>query len=93
MWENILNILIAAINACFGWFDRLMQAIPGAWDTIFTLITIIVISRFLLAPLVGWTFTVGSDTVQGYKNKAEFNRRTRESYNEMKFKKGKFEGL
>lgn len=63
MWENILNILIAAINACFGWFDRLMQSIPGAWDTIFTLITIIVISRFLLAPLVGWTFTVGSDKV------------------------------
>lgn len=63
MWSSVLNIIISAINACFSWFDRLMQALPGAWDTIFTLITIIVISRFLLKPLVGWTFSVGSDKV------------------------------
>lgn len=61
MWQNVLNILITAINACFGWFDRLLKSMPGSWDTIFTLITIIVISRFLLKPLVGWTFSVGSD--------------------------------
>lgn len=64
MWENVLNILIAAITSCFNWFDRIMSAIPGAWDTIFTLITIIVISRFLLGPLIGFVFSPGSDKVR-----------------------------
>lgn len=61
MWNSVLNILISAISSCFSWLDCLFNAIPGAWDTIFTLITIIVISRFLLKPVVGFVFTPGSD--------------------------------
>lgn len=60
MWNSVLNILISAITSCFSWLDRFFDAIPGAWDTIFTLITIIVISRFLLRPILG-VFSIGSD--------------------------------
>lgn len=68
MWNNVLNLLINGITSCFSWFDRMFQAIPGAWDTIFTLITIIVISRFLLKPLVGFVFSPGSDKVKKSNN-------------------------
>ena len=61
MWNNVLNILIAAISSCFSWLDRMFNAISGSWDTIFTLITIIVISRFLLKPVIGFVFNTGSD--------------------------------
>lgn len=61
MWNSVLDILIIAISSCFSWLDRMFNAIPGAWDTIFTLITIIVISRFLLQPLIGFVFNRGSD--------------------------------
>lgn len=64
MWNTILTVIINAITACFNWFDRLMQAIPGSWDTIFTLITIIIISRYLFGPLVGFVFSPGSDKVR-----------------------------
>lgn len=73
MWNTVLNFLIAGINACFGWFDRMMQGLPGSWDTIFTIITILLISRFILKPIVGWTFTSGSDKVAKKFSKKEEN--------------------
>lgn len=72
MWNSVLNVLIAAITSCFSWLDRLFNSIPGAWDTIFTLITIIVISRFLLKPVIGFVFSVGSDKAsKGNRGKSE----------------------
>lgn len=61
MWNSVLNVLIMAISSCFSWLDRLFSSISGAWDTVFTLITIIVISRFLLKPVIGFVFNAGSD--------------------------------
>ena len=84
MWNSAVKIVTDAVTACFGWFGDLLDAIPGSWDSIFTLIVIILISRSLLAPVLGFSFGVGSDTVKAHKSKAEFRRRSRESYNEMK---------
>lgn len=61
MWNAVLNLLAAGFNACFSWFDTLMKAIPGAWDTIFTLIVIFILCRFLLGPVLGVAFSGSSD--------------------------------
>ena len=61
MWNSIQEIVIAGVIACFSWLDMLFSSIPGSWSTIFTLITICVISRFLLTPLLGFKFNSGSD--------------------------------
>lgn len=92
MWTTIIDYLTTAINAVLSWTTTLFNSVPGAWDSIFTLFVIVIICRFLLGPVLGFSIGVGSDTVQGHKNKAEFRKRTRESYNEMKYSKGKFEG-
>lgn len=61
MFSTAVDICVTGINACFSWFAQIMDVMPGAWSTIFTLFTIIVICRFLLGPLVGVTFDAGSD--------------------------------
>ena len=83
MWQTVLDMIYMGFVSSFGWFTDILSAAPGAWNTIFTVFVILTLSRFLLGPLLGASFGVGSDTVQGHKNKAEFRRRSRESYNEM----------
>lgn len=61
MWNSVVNLLVSAITSCFSWFDSLMQAIPGAWNTVFTLIVIFILSRFLLGPILGVAFSGSSD--------------------------------
>lgn len=61
MWNQIVNIVTSGVTACFTWFADLMNALPGAWDTIFTIVVIILISKFLLGPLLGTDFSAGSD--------------------------------
>lgn len=61
MWNDVVNIVSSGIMVCFSWFSQLMNSLPGAWDTIFTIIVIIIISRFLLGPLLGTDFSAGSD--------------------------------
>lgn len=56
MWNEILLMFSNIINFAFNTFVTLFDAIPGAWDTVFTLIVIIMVTRFILAPL----FSVGS---------------------------------
>lgn len=61
MWNQIINIVISGVTSCFTWFSDLMNALPGAWDTIFTIVVILLISRFLLGPILGSVFGPGSD--------------------------------
>lgn len=85
MWNDVVSLVTSAVTSAFSWFQQILDAVPGAWDTIFTVFVILVISRFLLGPVLGVSFIgPGSDTAKGLKNRAEFRRRSRESYNEMK---------
>lgn len=61
MWNQIINIVTSGITACFSWFSDFMNSLPGAWDTIFTIVVILLISRFLLGPILGSVFGPGSD--------------------------------
>lgn len=61
MWNSVIEILSAAINAVISWTTTLFNAVPGAWDAIFTLFVIIIICRYLLGPVLGVAFNAGSD--------------------------------
>ena len=61
MFAAATDVVITGIKACFGWFSQIMDAMPGAWSTIFTLFTIFVICRFLLGPVLGAAFSGSSD--------------------------------
>lgn len=65
MWEFALDLVTSAVTSAFGWFSDLLNAAPGAWNTIFTVFVILAICRFLLAPVLGVTFGgKGSDRVK-----------------------------
>lgn len=61
MWNAIVNMILTACNAVWSWTEQLFDAIPGSWDTVFTVILIYIISRYLLGPLLGVAFRGGSD--------------------------------
>lgn len=71
MWNTIVNIFVGVTAQCFSWFDMFMREFDGAWGTIFTLITILVICRFLLSSIIGFTFSAGSDKVASSIRKKE----------------------
>lgn len=77
MWESVLNIIIQMLNSCFSWMISVYNAMPGAWDTVFTMFVLIMISKFLLGPIGGFAFNAGSD-VAGAINKARSNRNKKE---------------
>lgn len=56
MWNWVLNLITTAVTSAFAWFQSILNAAPGAWNAIFTLFVILVICRFLLAPVLGVTF-------------------------------------
>lgn len=53
MLIDALNICITGINAVFGWFSRLMDAIPGAFNFILAMIGVFTVYRILLVPILG----------------------------------------
>lgn len=61
MWNSVVQIIVSSVTSCFSWFDRLISAIPGSWNTIFTIIVILILARFLLGPVLGVAFSGGSD--------------------------------
>lgn len=69
MWNSVVNIVVTSVTAAFNWFGQIMDAIPGAWDTIFTIIVILILSRFLLGPILGAAFSGSSDQAQIRKMK------------------------
>ncbi len=64
MWQNVLDLVYSAVVSAFGWFQQILDAAPGAWNTIFTIFVIFALSRFLLGPLLGVTFSGQSDQAQ-----------------------------
>lgn len=68
MWNDAVNLVVYAVVSAFGWFQQILDAVPGAWDAIFTIFSIFVVSRFLLAPVLGVAFGgLGSDRVKKKK--------------------------
>lgn len=61
MWNTVVDIVVTAVLSCFDWLNALFDAIPGAWNTIFTIIVILLLARFMLGPILGAMFSVGSD--------------------------------
>lgn len=61
MWQTVLDLIYNAVLSAFGWFQQILDAAPGAWSSIFTLFVILVLSRFLLGPLLGVAFSGQSD--------------------------------
>lgn len=59
MWTSVVQIIVDSVSQAFDWFNSLILSIPGAWDTVFTIIVILLLSRFLLGPLLGAAFRVG----------------------------------
>lgn len=64
MWNSVVNIVVTSVGAAFNWYGQIMDAVPGAWDTIFTIIVILILSRFLLGPILGAAFSGSSDQAQ-----------------------------
>ena len=61
MWQTVLDLIYNAVVSSFGWFQQILDAAPGAWSSFFTLFVILVLSRFLLGPLLGVAFSGQSD--------------------------------
>ena len=70
MWNFAVEIVTSSVASAFGWFQQILDAAPGAWDTIFTVFVILVISRFLLAPVLGVAFG-GRGSDRAKKNKGD----------------------
>lgn len=65
LWNTIVDMLYTSVVSAFGWFQQILDSAPGAWNAIFTLFVVIVIFRFLLAPLLGVYMSGGSDYAAG----------------------------
>lgn len=61
MWETVIDMLVTAVTAAFNWMSAFFNAAPGSWDALFTLFVIVILSRFLLGPLLGVAFGGRSD--------------------------------
>lgn len=53
MWDQILRSLRLAIALCWNWFFRIFQVIPGAFDAVYIVIMIAIISKIIISPLLG----------------------------------------
>ena len=61
MWSFVVDSLVSLFGSIFSWVTSIFNAIPGSWDTLFTLFVIFMIARFLLGPVLGFAFSAGSD--------------------------------
>lgn len=70
MWNYTVELCSHAVISAFGWFQQILDAAPGAWNAIFTMFAIFVVSRFLLGPVLGASFSGQSDraTIKAMKH-------------------------
>lgn len=61
MWNYIIDMLSDAVVAAFSWFAQILNAAPGSWDTYLYIFLVLIAIRFLLYPLLGAAFSLGSD--------------------------------
>lgn len=73
MWEFVLDLISSAVISAFGWFSQILDAAPGAWDSIFTLFVIVILSRFLLGPILGVLFSGGIGSDKAKKSRGDDN--------------------
>lgn len=80
MWNSVVDLIVTSVGACFDWFGSVFSAIPGAWNTVFTIIVIFILSRFLLGPVLGAAFTGRSDQakIARYKKEKRLRDKARE---------------
>ena len=64
MWNTIVEYLIFLFSSVLSWLTSIFNAIPGSWDTLFTIFVIFMIARYLLGPILGVAFSAGSDKAQ-----------------------------
>jgi len=64
MWDSAVAFVVNGIGAAFSWMGQIFDAVPGSWNTVFTIIVILILSRFLLGPLLGASFSLGSDKIK-----------------------------
>lgn len=64
MWNSAVAVVVDGIEAAFSWMGQIFEAVPGSWSTVFTVIVILILSRFLLGPLLGASFSLGSDKIK-----------------------------
>lgn len=60
MFQSIVDVIVSGIVACFSWLDQILTSIAGSYDFILAFFGIVVVSRFLLSPLLG-KLGAGSD--------------------------------
>ena len=53
MMSTIIGYMITCINAVFGWFDQLMDSLPGAFSFILAMIGAFTVFRLLIRPIMG----------------------------------------
>lgn len=71
MWDLVIDLLINSVSSAFEWFNKILASATGAWDTIFTLFVIVILSRFMLGPLLGVAFGGRSDKAKKSGDKHE----------------------
>lgn len=71
MWSEISNIFIEVVEFHFSILNRLFNAIPGSYASVFTFISIALLCRFVLGPLFGAVFSLGSDRARPRKKEGE----------------------
>lgn len=80
MWDSAVSVVVRGVTACFEWMGQLFDAVPGSWGSVFTVIVILMLSRFLLGPILGASFSGSSDKVKvaRYRKEAKLRDKARE---------------
>lgn len=70
MFDSVFNAIQTAISRSWVWFDQLFNALPGSWSFVFAVISVFLITKFLLIPIIGMSFRSGvSDRVRSSRRK------------------------
>lgn len=72
MWNSVISSVSSVVSRVWQWFDRLFDALPGAWEFFMVAIIIYLIFKHVLMPLVGGALRGGSsDKVKKGSGKKE----------------------
>lgn len=60
MFSDIVNLVMGAVTSVFGVFVSLLNSMEGSTIFIISMITVVLVARFILVPIFG--SSLGSDT-------------------------------
>lgn len=61
MWQQVLQMLIDAVSAAFGWFSDILNTDRLIWSTVYFVIVVVFAARMVLGPILGFQWVGRAD--------------------------------